>query len=77
MECVSPTKVAAILKSAIQQSSENLSELRVLDLGAGNGMMGEELKKQGIARLIGVDIIPEAYMRPRYVTGLACTMPIT
>lgn len=61
MKCVSPIKVAAILKSAILQSSENLSELRVLDLGAGNGMMGEELKKQGVARLVGVDIIPEAY----------------
>lgn len=33
----------------------------MLDLGAGNGMMGEELKKHGIARLIGVDIIQEAY----------------
>ena len=33
----------------------------MLDLGAGNGMMGEELKKQGVARLIGIDIIPEAY----------------
>ncbi len=33
----------------------------MLDLGAGNGMMGEELKKHGVARLIGVDIIPEAY----------------
>lgn len=32
----------------------------MLDLGAGNGMMGEELKKHGISRLIGVDIIPEA-----------------
>ena len=29
--------------------------------GAGNGMMGEELKKHGVSRLIGVDIIPEAY----------------
>ncbi len=43
------------------QSTENFSEIRVLDLGAGNGMMGEELKKYGISRLIGVDIIPEAY----------------
>ena len=33
----------------------------MLDLGAGNGMMGEELKKHGVARLIGVDIIQEAY----------------
>lgn len=39
---------------------EPVSELRVLDLGAGNGMMGEVLKREGIARLVGVDLIPEA-----------------
>ena len=53
--------MTAILESSIKQSPDNFTELRVLDLGAGNGMMGEELKKRGISRLIGVDIIPEAY----------------
>ena len=61
LQCVSPIKVSLILQSAIKQSSENFSELRVLDLGAGNGMMGEELKNFGVSRLIGVDIIQEAY----------------
>jgi predicted TPR repeat methyltransferase len=61
LKCVSPSKVASILYSAIKQSTDNFSELRVLDLGAGNGMMGEELKKNGVSRLIGVDIISEAY----------------
>jgi len=53
--------LTAILESAIKQSSDNFTELRVLDLGAGNGMVGEELKKHGVSRLIGVDIIPEAH----------------
>lgn len=61
LKCTSPTKVATILESAVSQSGDNFTELRVLDLGAGNGMMGEALKKHGISRLIGVDIIPEAY----------------
>lgn len=61
LKCSSPGKVATILESAIKQYQDNFSELRILDLGAGNGMMGEELKKRGISRLIGVDIIPEAY----------------
>lgn len=61
LKCTSPFKVATILETAIKQSAENFTELRVLDLGAGNGMMGEELKKRGISRLVGVDIIPEAY----------------
>jgi SAM-dependent methyltransferase len=61
LKCTSPSKVTSILQSAINQSEDNFTELRVLDFGAGNGMMGEELKKQGVSRLIGVDIIPEAY----------------
>lgn len=61
LKCSSPVKVAEILKSAVAQSSDNFTELRILDLGAGNGMMGEALKKYGVSRLVGVDIIPEAY----------------
>ena len=61
LKCTSPSKVTSILESSVNQSNDNFSELRVLDLGAGNGMMGEELKKHGVSRLIGVDIIPEAY----------------
>ena len=61
LKCTSPAKVATILESAVGQSQDNFTELRILDLGAGNGMMGEELKKHGVSRLIGVDIIPEAY----------------
>lgn len=61
LKCNSPSKVATILESSVRQSQDNITELRVLDLGAGNGMMGDELKKRGVSRLIGVDIIPEAY----------------
>ncbi|MET1255068.1 class I SAM-dependent DNA methyltransferase [Aliikangiella maris] len=61
LKCVSPAKVADILASSVLQSREQFSELRVLDFGAGNGMMGEELKKHGVSRLVGVDIIPEAF----------------
>ena len=61
LKCTSPEKVAAILESSLKQSDDNLSELRILDFGAGNGMMGEALKKHGVSRLIGVDIIQQAY----------------
>jgi len=60
LKCNSPTKVSEALRYSLSQVQENLSELRVLDLGAGNGMMGEQLRKQGVARLVGADIIPEA-----------------
>ena len=60
LKCTSPKKVAEILKCTLDASDQNFTEMRVLDLGAGNGMMGEILKSHGIARLIGADIIPEA-----------------
>ena len=60
LKCQSPSIVADVLRDSLSQSHQRLNELRVLDLGAGNGMAGEELKRQGVSRLIGVDIIPEA-----------------
>lgn len=60
LKCTSPKKVAELLQRALQTAYEPPTELRVLDLGAGNGMMGEELKSKGAARLVGADIIPEA-----------------
>jgi len=62
LKCNSPFKVTEILKSAIDQSRENFTEIRVLDFGAGNGMMGEAMKRHGVSRLIGADILPEAKM---------------
>ena len=60
LKCQSPSTVTEVLKYSLSQSDQRLNELRVLDLGAGNGMVGEELKKHGVSRLVGVDIIPEA-----------------
>ena len=60
LRCNSPKKVAEILKRTLDASERSITELRVLDLGAGNGMMGEALKSFGVARLVGADIIPEA-----------------
>jgi len=62
LKCNSPFKVAEILHSAVDQSFETFTELRVLDLGAGNGLMGEALKKYGVSRMVGVDIIEDAKM---------------
>ena len=60
LRCNSPEKVADLLQRALNTVREPVTELRVIDLGAGNGMMGEVLKREGIARLVGADIIPEA-----------------
>ena len=60
LKCKSPRKVADVLHKAVLKDHESPSELRVLDLGAGNGMVGEELAARGVSRLVGVDIIDEA-----------------
>lgn len=60
LKCQSPKVVMDVLRDSVSQSHQRLNELRVLDLGAGNGMAGEELKSQGVSRLVGVDIISEA-----------------
>jgi predicted TPR repeat methyltransferase len=60
LRCQSPAAVAEALQTSVSQADQRLSELRVLDVGAGNGMVGEELKNHGVSRLVGVDIIPEA-----------------
>lgn len=62
LQCTSPVKVNGILQSALLAAGDPITELRVLDLGAGNGMMGETLRSHGVARLVGVDILPEAQM---------------
>lgn len=60
LRCNSPVKLADLLQRALNTVREPVTELRVIDLGAGNGMMGEVLKREGVARLVGADIIPEA-----------------
>lgn len=61
LKCISPKKVCDILSKVLRENRVEMTELRVLDLGAGNGMFGEQLHTVGVARLIGVDICEEAY----------------
>ncbi|MEX0704124.1 MAG: methyltransferase domain-containing protein [Planctomycetales bacterium] len=60
LRCNSPSKVADLLREVLVEHGFDPEELRVLDLGAGNGMMGEALQCLGSRNLVGVDIIPEA-----------------
>jgi predicted TPR repeat methyltransferase len=58
--CTSPTVVTDLLQQTLETSGVSPDELRVLDLGAGNGMVAEELARMGVAEFVGVDIIPQA-----------------
>lgn len=60
LRCTSPKVVTDLLYKAVRSEQSNFTELRVLDFGAGNGLMGEALNKHGVARLVGADIEPNA-----------------
>lgn len=57
LRCASPRKARDLLTKVLLDNRVELNELRVLDLGAGNGMVGELLDA---ARVIGVDISESA-----------------
>ncbi|MGI8846559.1 MAG: class I SAM-dependent DNA methyltransferase [Thermoleophilaceae bacterium] len=58
LKCDSPRTVADLIGE--QLDGEQRAALRVLDVGAGNGMVGEELDELGAGTIVGVDIIEEA-----------------
>jgi SAM-dependent methyltransferase len=60
LRCCSPRKITELLLRSLREDRVAPGDLRVLDLGAGNGMVGERLAQSGVRRLIGVDIIPAA-----------------
>lgn len=53
LRCSSPAKAAELLSRVLINNNEHINGLRVLDLGAGNGMVGELLDA---ARVVGIDI---------------------
>lgn len=60
LECDSPRTVCALLERALEKDDRDPEDLRVLDVGAGNGMVGEQLQELGVEEIVGVDIIEEA-----------------
>jgi 2-polyprenyl-3-methyl-5-hydroxy-6-metoxy-1,4-benzoquinol methylase len=60
LRCNSPHVVRSLLEAELSDAATPADELRVLDLGAGNGIVGEELADLGARFIVGVDIIEEA-----------------
>lgn len=60
LKCQSPQVMVNLLEEQLEDTDQSMEDLRVLDLGAGNGMVGEEFAKRDVELVVGTDIIPEA-----------------
>jgi hypothetical protein len=60
LQCASPATVADALVEAGAAIGREPADLRAFDLGAGNGVVGEELTARGVTVVVGADGIPEA-----------------
>lgn len=60
LRCNSPAKVVGLLDDLLNEYRQERDPLRALDVGAGNGMVGEALQSVGIRSILGLDILPEA-----------------
>jgi hypothetical protein len=85
LQCRSPQVAAAGLGLALERLSVDPAGLRLLDLGAGTGLVGELVRRLGVHHVIGLDALQagrEACLRDRpgiyddYLVGdLAGTAP--
>lgn len=60
LECASPAKIAEAVVAAVTAAGDIASDLRVFDLGAGNGVVAEELNRREVNTLVGLDNVAEA-----------------
>lgn len=60
LKCESPRKVCELLDEQLASEGGKAQDLRVLDVGAGNGMVGEKLQELNVDQIVGIDIVAEA-----------------
>ena len=60
LDCRSPAVVCELLREQLEAGGFDPVDQVVLDLGAGNGMVGERLAEMGCGTIVGADILPEA-----------------
>lgn len=60
LRCNSPERVVGMLEEILSESGHDPGDLRVIDVGAGNGIVGEQLAALDPERVVGLDILEEA-----------------
>jgi SAM-dependent methyltransferase len=60
LKCDSPRTVASLIDDVIESRQMDPADITALDVGAGNGMVAEQLVEIGVGSVVGVDILPEA-----------------
>jgi predicted TPR repeat methyltransferase len=60
LECVSPQMMRSMLEGQLRKVGQDPAEQSILDVGAGNGMVGEELAEMGARNIVGIDLLQEA-----------------
>lgn len=60
LSCRSPQVVVDLLEQTLAREGHDPADLRAIDLGAGNGMVGEELDRIGVDSVVGIDLLEEA-----------------
>lgn len=60
LECASPRTIVERLADAVRTAERDPADVRVLDVGAGNGVIGEGLRDAGFRVPVGSDALVEA-----------------
>jgi predicted TPR repeat methyltransferase len=60
LRCQSPRVLRELVQTALERLDTDATSVTALDLGAGNGMVAEELVDLGVGSIVGFDILPEA-----------------
>ncbi len=60
LACASPARIAGAVLAAAEETGQAGPDLRVFDLGAGNGVVADELVRRGVGTLVGLDNAPTA-----------------